>query len=769
MNYTCLNIEILARHFKINGAVMGDTGNFRILVIDDNPAIHTDFIKILSTSSSEKLDQLSEGIFGEKKEKDLLPKFQIDVASQGKEGVERIKEALNQGWHYSLAFVDIRMPPGWDGVETIKHIWELDKNVQIVICTAYSDYSWEETVSHLGQTDNLLVLKKPFDNIAVRQLACALTMKWQLAENARQYTKELQQQVANKTLSLQESLSLVKSTFESSSDGILVVNLKEEIIDYNQKLLHMLEISSDIIDLKSEAELLNHIKNKLINADEFFDHMQALHTQIEEVSTDEIKFTNGKIFECYSQPHTLNNKIVGRILAFQDITKGANLEKELLYQATHDALTGLQNRVKLLERIRLAIKLADENKLSFALMFLDLDRFKLINDSLSHSSGDDLLQILSKRLQAIMRSEDTLARLGGDEFVILFMNISKEEHIKKKIDQILSVFQEPFPIDGRKIMLCASIGISLYPKDATTVEMLLRNADTAMYAAKARKGNHFEFYSPEMSAQSLAELDQEADLRHAIVNHEFFLNYQPQIALENNKLVAVEALIRWQHPKKGVLLPIDFIALAEETGLIVPIGEWVMRTACQQNKAWQDAGLPPMRVAVNIASQQFKQPDLVDKIHQILNETKLDAKYLELELTENVIVGNRETIRLVAELKKLGVSITVDDFGSGYSSLGYLHKIQLDRLKIDSSFIQHIQSTTDDEVIVRAMFAMAKSLNLDVIAEGVETKKQLDFLKQYQYADAQGFYFSKPLSKNEIENLIQNPSLMHNIKPVDGA
>lgn len=747
----------------MNGVSMSDAGNFHILIIDDNPAIHSDFIKILSTNSSEKLDKLSEEVFGKKQEKEMLPKFQIDVASQGKEGIERVRDALSHGWHYSLAFVDIRMPPGWDGIETIKRIWALDKDVQIVICTAYSDYSWEETVASLGKTDSLLVLKKPFDNIAVRQLACALTMKWKLAESARQYTTELQKQVANSTLSLQESLSLVKSTFESSSDGILVVSLKGEIVDYNQKLIHMLEISQTVIDSKNEAELLAHINSKLINADQFSDRMRELHIHIDETSTDELKFKNGKIFECYSQPHTLNNKVVGRILDFHDITKRANLEKDLLYQATHDALTGLPNRVKLLERMRLAIKMSDENKLSFAVMFLDLDRFKLINDSLSHITGDNLLQIVSKRLQAIMRSEDTLARLGGDEFVILFMNISKEDHIKKKIDQILSAFQEPFDIDDRKVTLSVSLGISLYPKDATTVDMLLRNSDAAMYAAKGRKGNHFEFYSPEMSAQSLAELDQEAELRHAIANNEFFLNYQPQIDLANDKLVAVEALIRWQHPKKGVLLPIDFIALAEETGLIVPIGEWVIRTACQQNKAWQDAGLPPMRVAVNITSQQFKQPDLVEKIQHILHSTQLKPEYLELELTENVIVGNRETIRLLSELKKLGVSIAVDDFGSGYSSLGYLRKIQLDRLKIDSSFIQHIQSTTDDEVIVRAVIAMAKSLHLGVIAEGVETKNQLDFLKQYQCADAQGFYFSKPLCKNDIENILKNPSTMRRL------
>lgn len=733
---------------------MNEATRFRILIVDDNPGIHRDFIKILKTDTASTLDKLSEGLFGEKKSNDALPQFEIDLASQGKEGADRVQTAVSEGRPYSLAFVDIRMPPGWDGIETIKHIWAIDKNIQIVICTAYSDYSWQETVAHLGKTDNLLIIKKPFDNVSVRQLACALTMKWKLAEEVRKNTGRLQQQVADRTLSLQESLSLVKSTFESSSDGILVVNLKGEVIDYNQKFISMLEVPQEILNSKSEEKILDCLRSKLIKPDDFFSKIKTLHTQLGKTSTTDIKFINGKIFECYSQPHLLNNEIIGRILDFRDITQRANLEAALQHQATHDELTQLPNRVKLLEQIKAAIKRADENKLSFALLFLDLDRFKLINDSLSHLSGDKVLKLAAARLQTMIRAEDTLARLGGDEFVIIIANIQKGEDLQSKIHRLLSVFQEPFTIEERHVTLSASIGVSFYPKDATTVDLLLRNSDAAMYHAKTFKGNNFQYYSPEMNEKNLALLDQEAELRHAISHNEFFLCYQPQVDLTTNKIVAVEALIRWNHPKKGVILPLDFIPLAEETGLIVPIGEWVIRTGCQQNKAWQNAGLSPIRISVNVTTQQFKQIDLVERIEGILKETGLKPEYLELELTENAIITNSETIEIITTLKKSGICIAVDDFGTGYSSLSYLRKIPLDRLKIDSSFIKNIHSGADDEVIVRAIIAMAKGLNLEVIAEGVETLDQLNFLKKYNCGDAQGFYFDKPLEAKDLEKIL---------------
>ncbi len=732
--------------------------HFKILIIDDNPSIHLDFIKILKAEQQIDLDTARQELFGAPEVEDSsLPSFEIDTASQGQEGVEKIKEANQMGHPYALAFVDIRMPPGWDGIETIKHIWEVDKNIQVVICTAYSDYSWEETIAHLGKSDNLLILKKPFDNISVRQLAFALTTKWKLAAETRHHTASLQKQITERTSSLQKSLSIVKSTFESSNNGIIVIDNDGSIVDYNNKLSSMLDIPPSVFYAKREEDLLVYIQNQLENPSSFQMMVEKLHQNPEQISIEIIKFKNGNVFECYAQPHKLDTKIIGYVMDFRDITRRAHLEDELKFQATHDVLTGLANRVELLEKMKSAIKTANLNKSNFAVLFLDLDRFKLINDSLSHQVGDELLKLVAERLHNSIRFEDSLARLGGDEFVIILMNIKDENDVGEKVKKIINNFQEPFDIANRKVTTTISIGACLYPISGNTVDSLLRNADAAMYRSKALKGNTYNFYTEEMNAESLAALDRETELRNAIINNEFFLVYQPQFDLTKQKIVVVEALLRWKHPKKGVLLPIDFVPLAEETGLIVPIGEWVLRQACIQNKEWQNSGLLPIRVAVNVTSQQFKQPDLIERISQILQESKLEPKYLEIELTENVILSNPEVIKAVNELKELGVVIAIDDFGTGCSSLSYLHKIPLDRLKIDSSFIKDVNSAENDEVIIRAIIAMAKNLNLEVLAEGVETKDQLNFLKKYECDDIQGFYFSTPLNSEKIKEYLSNP------------
>jgi diguanylate cyclase (GGDEF)-like protein/PAS domain S-box-containing protein len=745
---------------------MTTTNDFRILIIDDNPAIHQDFIKILAANAITELDQMGIELFNKEKSVIALPQFQIDTASQGQEGVKLIEEAVKLKRPYSLAFVDIRMPPGWDGVETIKHIWEIDRDIQVVICTAYSDYSWEETVAQLGERDNLLILKKPFDNIAVRQLASALTRKWQLTQETRKYTSSLKQQIADSTLSLQQSLSLVKSTFESSSDGIVVVDNEGNIIDYNQKFTELLQIPEPILQNKKERDLLNYLRDQLTDPEKFFNKIKEFHNNLEEVGIEVVKYKNGKIFECYSQPHKMQNKIIGRILDFRDITNRAKLEEKLQFQATHDELTGLPNRVELLEKINAAISYSEKNKQRFAILFLDLDRFKLINDSLSHSVGDQLLQNVAQRMQQVLRADDTLARLGGDEFVVLLTNIKTENDILAIIHKIINTYVEPLEIESRQITISTSIGVSQYPKDGTTADNLLRNADAAMYRAKDKRGNDFQFYNLEMNEHSLAILEQEEELRNALANNEFFLVYQPQLDLTNQKLVAVEALIRWRHPTKGILLPIDFIPLAEETGLILPISEWVLHTACLQNKVWQEQGLAPIRIAVNITAQQFKQQDVASVIAGVLQETQLAPEFLEIELTENVIISNSKVLNIVAELKKIGVSITIDDFGKGYSNLSYLQKIPLDRLKIDKSFIQNIKTAEDDELIIRALIAMAKDLNLEVLAQGVETEHQLNFLKKYNCEEGQGFLFSKPLTGNELEDLLKTPESLKNPPPI---
>jgi diguanylate cyclase (GGDEF)-like protein/PAS domain S-box-containing protein len=731
--------------------------NFRILIIDDNLAIHQDFMKILTSSSTSSLDDISKELFGTKSVVSLLPQFEIDTASQGKEGVECIKKAVEEKRPYSLAFVDIRMPPGWDGVETIKRIWEIDKDIQVVICTAYSDYSWEETIAQLGTTDNLLILKKPFDNSSVRQLAHALTRKWQLIQNVRQYTDNLKQQVLDRTESLQTSLSLVKATLESSNDGILVVNNDGIVIDFNQKFADMWQLADEKLRGENILEILNLVKNQVTHPEESYNKIRELQTDLDKITIDNIYFTDDRIFECYSQPHKLEDKTIGRVYDFRDVTKRVKLEKDLLYQATHDSLTGLPNRVSLYEHVQGSIKnAAAENKTSsFAVLFFDLDRFKLINDSLSHAVGDELLKATAARLEAIIKTDDILARLGGDEFVIVF---SGEEDLMPKIQAVLNIFQQPFYLGERSMMVTASMGISLYPKDGRDIDELLRNADAAMYRAKSLLGNNFQFYTPEMNTQNLARLDLEDQLHQALVNEEFFLVYQPQLDLATEKLVAVEALLRWRHPEKGVLLPIDFVPLAEETGLIVPIGEWVLRTACQQNKAWQKAGICNIKIAVSISAQQLLLPNFGDLISGVLTETDLKPHYLELELAENVIVNNGDTINIVKKLKEIGVRIVIGDFGISYSNLSYLQKVPLDSLKIDRSFIQQISHVNDNEVIVRAIITMAKSLSLDVLAEGVETQNQLEFLKKSEGGHVQGFYFGKPLALDEIEKLFKNAS-----------
>jgi len=739
--------------------------DFRIIIIDDNPAIHADFIKILTLSQHEdSLDSLDKGLFGDEGSvsvEELLPKFQIDTASQGQEGLLKIKQALAEGKPYSLAFVDIRMPPGWDGVETIKHLWEFDPDLQIVICTAYSDYSWEDIVKQLGAGDNLLILKKPFDNIAVRQFACALTKKWQLLQEKREYTLNLEQRVKERTHSLQQSLSVTRATLESSADGILVVDNLEKIVEFNNKFVEMWKIPQSVLDTKNNRVLLEYMANELQDSSKFLEKMKDLENKMDSVDMDTIKLSGGNVFEYYSQPHKLNGEVIGRVWSYRDITRRVYLESQLEYQVTHDALTDLPNRILLGDRINQAIGAADRNKTSFGILFFDLDRFKLVNDSLSHEAGDELLKQLSDRLRNVIRETDTLARLGGDELVMIVSDLVNEETIILIVYKLLETIKKPFMIWDHEIHITASIGISIYPKDGKTINELLRSADLAMYLSKGEKPGGFQFYTKDLNEKSLQRLEKENELRQAIINEEFFLEYQPQFDLKTENLVAVEALVRWRHPTKGIIVPIDFIPLAEDSRLIIPIGEWVLRTACKQNKAWQEMGLPPILVAVNVAGHQLNQYDFVDTVLSILKETGLEAKFLEIELTENIVINNPKVEDLIGKLVTAGVRVAFDDFGTGNSSLNYLRKMPIDQLKIDQSFVKNINLNKNDEIIIRAIISMANSLNLKVVAEGVETKEQLDFLKLHNCEDVQGFYFSHPLLANDLEAFLREYIIKH--------
>lgn len=434
----------------------------------------------------------------------------------------------------------------------------------------------------------------------------------------------------------------------------------------------------------------------------------------------------------------------------------SHANRQLHHLALHDALTRLPNRNLLEDRIEQAIAAGERSGKRFALMFLDLDRFKTINDSLGHHYGDKLLQGVAARLTGCLRAEDTVARLGGDEFVVLLGEVSGPTVAANIAQKLLDTLALPIVVEEQQQSVSVSIGISMFPDDGTTLRELMSNADSAMYHAKKMGRANHQFFAPEMNAAAGARLLLEQQLRRALDNNEFALHYQPKIDVASGAVVAMEALVRWNSPERGLVSPNEFISVCEEIGLIIPLGAWVLREACRQNRAWQVAGLPRLRVAVNLSAYQFRQKDLPEFVAGVLLETGLDGECLELEVTESVVMHNAAEAALILErLHAQGIHISVDDFGTGYSSLGYLKQFRLDTLKIDRSFVRDISSDADDAAIVRSVIALAHSLRLQVIAEGVETEEQLDYLRELGCDQYQGYLRSKPLPAPEFEAMVR--------------
>ena len=440
-----------------------------------------------------------------------------------------------------------------------------------------------------------------------------------------------------------------------------------------------------------------------------------------------------------------------------DITARIKAESEIRQLINYDTLTGLPNRTLLHERLKLYIAQAAREKHLVGVLILDLDRFKKINDTLGHHAGDKLLTTVSKRLLAGIRESDTVARLGGDEFVIVLNKVSNEEAISSVSKKILAIISEPLCIENHEIYITVSIGIAVYPMNGDDSHTLLKHADLAMYKAKELDRNNFQFFSREMNVKVLERMMLENSMRKALEREEFFLVYQPQVDTSSRRIVGMEALLRWNHPDLGLLAPDKFIPLAEETGFILPIGEWVLRTACRQNKAWQEMGLDSVRVAVNLSCKQFDQRHLDEAISAILKETGLDPKWLEIEITESAVMKNPElSIRVLRKLKDMSITLAIDDFGTGYSSLSYLKNFPIRRLKIDRSFVCDIVTNPDDAAIAEIIIAMAHALKLDVIAEGVETNAQMEFLSSHNCVEMQGYLFSRPVRTEEFSRLLEN-------------
>ena len=466
-----------------------------------------------------------------------------------------------------------------------------------------------------------------------------------------------------------------------------------------------------------------------------------------QVSTDEhltiLQEANANLVTATVEAHRLAEEV--------EATK-----RKLDHLAYHDVLTDLPNRMLLQDRLSQAIESALRQGKQLAVIFLDLDRFKNINDSLGHAVGDQLLQAVAQRLLACVRHSDTVSRLGGDEFVLLLSTITHTEDAALTAEKVLALLAETYQIDRSDLNISVSIGISIYPNDGQDAETLLKNADTAMYCAKENGRNNYKLFTQDMNAQVVQRQSIEASLRRALERQEFVLHYQPKINLHSGAIVGVEALIRWNHPELGLLLPAQFIAIAEDSGLILPIGRWVLREACFQARAWRQAGLPPITIAVNTSALEFRDKDFLENIRATLDATCLEPHYLELELTESVLMRDAEsTNALLHALAELGVKLAVDDFGTGYSSLSYLRQFPIDTLMIDQSFVSQMNGRADDATIVAAVISLGKSLHKHVIAEGVETVEQYAFLLAEHCEEGQGFYFSHPVLAKTLATLLQ--------------
>jgi diguanylate cyclase (GGDEF)-like protein len=438
-----------------------------------------------------------------------------------------------------------------------------------------------------------------------------------------------------------------------------------------------------------------------------------------------------------------------------DITERKRSQEIIKYQAYHDALTGLPNRKHFNDYLTNAVAEAATSDEKLAVVFIDLDRFKLINDSLGHDFGDLLLRSICHRLRDFLHDDDMLSRWGGDEFILLVRNATSADHAFRLTQKMLKAFESPFICDDRELYVSASMGISLYPFDGNEVEGLIKNADTAMYRAKQGGRNSCQLYTPQMNASAFARLSLENSLCKAIERDELQVYYQAQIDMKSERISGVEALIRWQHPELGLLSADQFVPLAEETGLIVAIGYWLMRAACLQNRAWQLEGLPALHLVINISIHQFKQPDFIDRLTDILTETQLDPHYLDLELTESIIMEDtQENIQKLHKLRGMGINLSIDDFGTGYSSLSYLKRLPINILKIERSFVQDINNSNLDRAIAISIITLAHHLNLRVVAEGVETQEQMELLRSLKCDEVQGYLFNKPLPATSLVELL---------------
>ena len=553
---------------------------------------------------------------------------------------------------------------------------------------------------------------------------------------------------------VRRTVSVLRSTLESTADGILVVDRSGRVVSSNQRLAQLWNVPGELEGGGAET-FLDHVRGQLRNPDPLLKTLRHMDAEPEAESFDVLELEDGRVIECQSLPHRLDSAAVGRVWSFRDITARRRAEERIEYQAYHDSLTGLPNRLLLMDRLTQALVHAHRHQRRLAVLFLDLDHFKLVNDTLGHAGGDRLLRSVAERLSACVRADDTVARVGGDEFMVLFADLQRSDHAPRMAEKVLEALEHPFAIEGEAIYVTASIGVALYPEDGDESGTLMRNADTAMYRAKELGRNNYQLCTPGMNTRALERMSLESGLRRALERDEFVLHYQPLVDLATGRWVGTEALVRWQHPQLGLVPPDTFIPLAEESRLILPLGEWVMQAACMQLRRWRDAGLDGLRMSVNLSMRQLQQRELARTVEAALSRSGVPPEGLEVEITESVAMHNVEwTKSVLRALRDMGVRVTIDDFGTGQSSLTHLKHFPLSALKIDRGFVRDIAVDPDDEAIVRAVIALAHTLKLAVVAEGIETEAQLAFLAAARCEEGQGYLFCAPRPAGELSALL---------------
>jgi diguanylate cyclase (GGDEF)-like protein/PAS domain S-box-containing protein len=661
--------------------------------------------------------------------------FDLERVGQLEDGIQRLKQK-----DIAVILLSLSLPDS-DGIETLKKLFASSSNIPVLVLGEDAQEALAREAVELGAQD--YILPAHLDGYSLpRALQNAIDRK--NIEDALYVEKER---------------ALV--TLDSIGDAVLCVDLAGCITYLNlvaEKITGWSGKEAVNLPLKQVFQILDGVTHE--PAENPLDRAMKENRAVGLTANCLLVRRDGTrtpIEDSAAPIHGRSGGVIGAVIVFHDVSVARAMTLEMTHAAHHDAVTGLPNRLLLTDRINQAVSLAHRQGRLFAVLFLDLDRFKSINDSFGHNIGDRLLQSVSQRLLRNVRDSDTVSRQGGDEFVLLLHELTTAEDAAKSAQKLLLALARPHVIEGLTLEIGASIGIAVYPRDGDNADTLIHNADTAMYEAKEAGRNTFHFFSAEMELKALRQSSIEFDLRRALNHEEFVLHYHPKVSLTTGAILGVEALIRWQPPEQDLILPLQFIETAERCGLIVPIGRWVLREACLQACRWQSENFPFLTMAVNVSSIEFESRNFVAGVRDILAETGLAPQYLQLELTESVLMKHaEEAVSVLSDLRNMGVQIAIDDFGTGYSSLSYLRQFPISVLKIDQSFVRQITQQPDDCILVSAIIGIGHSLRHTVVAEGVETLEQIEYLRTKCCDEAQGYLFSRPLTAEAMTALLNS-------------